>query len=357
MDRIRVLHCIHSLSGGGAERQLKILADESAKQAMDAGIFCVRDLGRDDLQDASVRVYTSKSQKRYNFSLVGSLNSAIDDFKPAVLHAWLPASMTIPAMALAALRSIPCVFSYRNVMSFRRFLAFPEYMASMLFATRVVSNNCIRSSNLAYRLMYHVKNGVRINNAVRIDSRWLKATPERSDDAWNVLFVGRLTRAKNWPCLLRAIALLQSHREVSLTICGDGEQREQMRMMIADLGLGGIVKYLGYQRNIYQLMQASDLLVLPSLWEGMPNVLLEALGIGLPCLISDIPAHRDIIGTTKAALMFDPADPQELAMQITLVRNNVALARQLAQEGKKVVQDYTPERMARAHYEFYARMN
>src|SRR5207249_11127907 len=97
-----------------------------------------------------------------------------------------------------------------------------------------------------------------------------------------------------------------------------------------------------------------DMLVLPSWSEGMPNVLLEALAIGLPCVVSDIPAHRNIIGTTSAALIFDPADPQQLAMRINLVRTKPALARKLADEGKKLTHQCTPDKMARAYHEVYS---
>ena len=98
------------------------------------------------------------------------------------------------------------------------------------------------------------------------------------------------------------------------------------------------------------------MLVLPSWFEGMPNVLLEALYIGLPCIVSDISAHRDIIGDTGCALLFDPSDPKELAARIDLLCRNQAVAQELSEKGKKVAKNYLPERMVREYYELYASM-
>ena len=355
MDRIKVLHCIHSLSGGGAEKQLRLLVDQSAAHGMDAAIFCVRDEGRNDIQDVSVPIYRSRRQNKYNFSIFASLNFAINNFKPEILHAWLPASVTIPAMSVAMIKAIPCVYAYRRVMSFTRPLTGLEFATAVLSTSRIVSNNFIDSSNLAYRLLYKIKSGVQIPNAVSIDGKWLKEmNQESADAAWSVLFVGRITREKNWPCLLRAISLVEPGHQVRLTICGDGDQTERMLAMARDLNIDRKITYLGYRQDVYRIMQSSDMLVLPSWREGMPNVLLEALNIGLPCAISDIPAHRRLIGTTKAALMFDPANPQELARQIDLLSSSPGIGRQLAERGRRVAQEFTPERLARAYHEMYS---
>ena len=88
----------------------------------------------------------------------------------------------------------------------------------------------------------------------------------------------------------------------------------------------------------------------------MPNVLLEALCIGLPCIVSDIPSHRDIIGDTDCALLFNPSDPKELAARIGLLCGNQAVAQELSEKGKNVAQNYHPERMAREYYELYTSM-
>lgn len=351
---IRVLHCIHSLSGGGAEKQLRMLAEGSANQAMEVGIFCVNDKGH-DIRDAAVRIYRSRRANKYSFSIFGSLNAAIDDFRPDVLHAWLPGSVTIPAMMLALKNRLPCVFSYRVAMMFNRPLAVIEYVMALFAASRIVTNNSIRQSSAAYRFLYKLKHGVHIRNAVLMETAVLNVPALKSaDEPHKVLFVGRITQQKNWPCLLQAFSFVDPGYRVRLLLCGEGEEKEQCLTMAQKLGVAEQLQYLGYQPDIYRIMRSCDMLVLPSWFEGMPNVVLEALSIGLPCILSDIPAHRDIIGDTGCALLFDPSNPKELAVRIGLLSGDQTTARGMAERGKIVAQDYRPERMVREYRELYS---
>ena len=80
-------------------------------------------------------------------------------------------------------------------------------------------------------------------------------------------------------------------------VCGKGEDEKQIQEYVVDKKLQNKVKLLGYKPELYSIMADSDLLVLPSWHEGMPNVLVESLAIGLPCILSDIPAHKDILGS------------------------------------------------------------
>lgn len=331
-----------------------MLAEGSAKQAMEVGIFCLNDKGN-DIQDAFVRIYRSRHSNRYSLRIFESLNAAIDDFKPDVLHAWLPGSVTIPAMLLALKNRLPCVFSYRVAMMFNRPLAVIEYVLALFAASRIVTNNSVKQANAAYRLLYRLKDGVHIRNAVSVETGLLNVPALKSvDELHKVLFVGRITKQKNWPCLLRAIPLVDPGCDVQLVVCGEGEEKEQLLAMADELDIAKKVQNLGYQQNIYPIMRSCDMLVLPSWYEGMPNVLLEALSIGLPCIVSDIPAHRDIIGDTGCALLFDPSNPKELAVRIGLLSGDQTTARGMAERGKIVAQDYCPERMVREYRELYS---
>ncbi len=356
VKKIRVLHCIHSLSAGGAEKQLTLLADESARHGIETAIFCVSDKGN-DIRDPTVQIYRSKKANKYNFSIFGSLNAAIERFNPDILHAWLPASVTIPTMLLALLKRLPCVFSYRNAMVFGRPLAVSEYILAFLGASHVITNNSINQSNAAYRLLYRIKRGVLIRNAVHVDALYQKPPSIKNlTEPCKVLFVGRITAQKNLACLLRAIPYTNPIHEVQLHICGDGEDKAKIVALTNELNLSARILHWGYRQDVYLVMQSCDILVLPSWYEGMPNVLLEALYIGLPCVLSDIPAHRDIIGDTGAALMFDPANPRQLAVNLDRLAGNRELAHELAERGRRVALSYFPERMAREYYNLYSMM-
>jgi len=105
-----------------------------------------------------------------------------------------------------------------------------------------------------------------------------------------VISVGRLEPEKNFPLLLGAFALLAKHRSLRLMILGEGSQRHPLRRLAAELGVGAAVELPGLVDNPFAFVQRAALFVLPSNWEGFPNVLAEALACGCPVVSADCPS-------------------------------------------------------------------
>ena len=352
---LRVLHCIHSLSGGGAENQLRILASASHGHGFTSGIFCVN-ADRHQISTEHVPIFKSARCNKFNFSVFGSLGQAIKDFRPHILHAWLPASLTIPVMLLATWRRIPCVFSYRSAMHFHRPLTLPEFVCAALCSSQVVSNNAIENSRLAYRWLYRLKRGVQIPNAVDVDPRYIKSGSSSGSNVskqFTILFAGRLVPEKNWRCLLDAVNLIHQKLEIRVIICGEGPEERQVRSMIEQLKLGSCIQLLGFRKDIHALMQEADAFVLPSWFEGMSNVLLEALAIGLPVLASDIESHRRLVGGTDCALLFDPAEAGQLAAHIYSMATSPTRRLQMQHAGRALVAQRTPAELAQRYRAMY----
>ena len=351
-----MLHCIYSLQGGGAERQLKLLVNTAYEAGLSSGIFCV-DAKSNDIDEGKVKVYSCERSHKYDLNVFRILHYAITDFKPDVIHAWLPEVVTIPAQLSALWHRTPCVYSYRNRMYFHRLLTIIDYLFALFFSTRVVTNNPIAQSHFLYRWLFSIKNGVEISNAACIPAEFHKAASEHSRNSKQIvkiLFVGRITHQKNWECLVKALTLLPTSLRWELTVCGAGDQYEQLLEMIGGYGLKDKIRCLGYCENIYEIMKNSDLMVLPSWYEGMPNVLLESLTIGLPCIVSDIPAHRYILGNTEGALTFNPALPSELARKIEYFIKDQTISNDLYYAGKAVAKRYTPDFMMGKYYDLYS---
>jgi glycosyltransferase involved in cell wall biosynthesis len=349
---IRILHTIYSLAGAGAERQLSLLVRSSVGTSCEMGIFFVNDAGVDQ-EVLGVKAYRSRTSNRFNVGVFASLHRAIGQFRPDIIHTWLPPSITIPSMVLAGLHGLPCIFSYRNAMSFQRGLQLPELALAWLCADGVVSNNPIGQSARAYRRLYEAKNGTVIQNAVAVDDMPTARGNAGQHARFEIVFVGRITTQKNWPCLVRALCLLPPHVPWHLTVCGDGEQRAQMVRMVAEEGLSDRVSMLGYRRDVYALMDGADVLVLPSLYEGMPNVLLEGLAMRIPCVISDIPAHRFVVDDRDCVRLFDPASPAQLAERLSDAFHNPQLSIVMAQKGIAVAEGFSPSRMFHEYVALY----
>lgn len=105
-----------------------------------------------------------------------------------------------------------------------------------------------------------------------------------------ILGMGRLTRQKDFPTLMRAFGLVRSQKPCRLLILGEGGDRPKLEAMAGDLGLSDDVSLPGFVANPYPLFARASLFVLSSAWEGSPNVLTEALALGVPVVSTDCPS-------------------------------------------------------------------
>jgi glycosyltransferase involved in cell wall biosynthesis len=138
-----------------------------------------------------------------------------------------------------------------------------------------------------------------------------------------VATAGVLTSGKNFEILLRSVSNT-GIADLSLVIIGEGSSKadiayvDGLRRLTRGLGLEKKVIFTGWveKTELWRLLRGADLFILPSLKEGMPNVLLEALGCDIPCFGSNIPGIRDIL--RHETLMFDPLDDEGLTEKVKL---------------------------------------
>jgi glycosyltransferase involved in cell wall biosynthesis len=350
---MRILHCIHNLQGGGAERQLQLLTNASAACGMHVGIFCADDTGREGFAN-SVTLFVGRRSQKFQVGYVADLHHAIQSFRPDIIHAWLPEVITIPALAIAGLSGIPVVFSYRWSMHWHRLLTVFEFLLAATFSSIIVSNHPICQDREPYRWLFRRKHGVVIPNGIplRVSPKVEPTRSTRQREA-RILFAGRLTAIKNWACLLDAVALLPSDLPYRLSICGKGEDQSKILARATGLGIADRVDLRGFERDIHAIMQDSDILVLPSWSEGMSNVFFEALECQLPCVVSDIPAHREMVMAHGCARLFNPNSPQDLAHVIAEILLSADLQYQLKRAGVSALRHYGVKTMVERYLALY----
>lgn len=142
--------------------------------------------------------------------------------------------------------------------------------------------------------------------------------PWLSDDAWPlVLSVGRLAPEKDFPTLVRAVALIAQHRPVRLMILGEGPDRERIRAVAEAEGIGAQTALPGRVDNVFPYLSRASVFALASLFEGFGNVLVEALACGRPVVSTDCPVGpREILGGGRFGRLVPPGDVVALARGI-----------------------------------------
>lgn len=148
-----------------------------------------------------------------------------------------------------------------------------------------------------------------------------------------LVFLGRLTEQKNLAELIRATVAEQ----IGLTIIGEGEERQGLEYLTAQLGAD--VKFLGNRphRDLPDLLRQHMAFVLPSLYEGHPKALLEAMSCGLPVIGSDVPGIRDSIRHGETGLLAPPT-AEGLAAAIRHLRNDASMRAKLGAAGQAYIQ-------------------
>jgi glycosyltransferase involved in cell wall biosynthesis len=125
--------------------------------------------------------------------------------------------------------------------------------------------------------------------------------------------VGRLDEPKDYPNLLRAAAMaLKAGERFKILIAGEGPLRHRIEALILSLGLSDAVRLIGLRDDIDSLLAGADALVLSSAWEGLPNVVMEALAAGRPVVTTDVGGVRDLVTDRRTGFVVAPRDPDAL---------------------------------------------
>lgn len=182
----------------------------------------------------------------------------------------------------------------------------------------------------------------------------------RNDGRVRLLFVGRLANQKGLGYLLQAIAQLseEDRRVVELELVGSGPEDETLRSMARELGIRENVRFAGWvpRSEIVKHYQAADAFVFPSLDEGLPNVVLEAMACGKPIVATDITGNRELVQTGVNGLLVPPADPEALATALDSIMESPDMRVRMGRKSRELVGRYSWEHTASRYMELSERI-
>ena len=173
------------------------------------------------------------------------------------------------------------------------------------------------------------------------------ATPGADKPSRTLLSVGRLSYQKNFAALVRAFAVVATRfPDWQLRIVGDGEERESLRGLVEESGMGTRVSLPGAVRDVSAEYRAADLFCLPSRWEGFPNAIAEAMAHGLPVV-----GYRQCAGMSElitpgrdGQLAEGNGDPAALSAALKPLMEDAALRARMGMEARRIAEVYRPER-------------
>ncbi len=238
-----------------------------------------------------------------------------------------------------------------------------EWFASK-FTYRVVgvsehtTNNLMRYEKISPHRLVTIPNGIDEEKfSVRIDVR-KKREEVGIRSHGPVIGVGvRLTEQKGLTYLVRAMpSVLKDIPDAELVIAGEGPLAGPLQKEAASLGIGESVHFIGPRLDIPELLQMFDLYVLPSLWEGLPMVLLEAMAAGCPVIATNVGGNSTVITHGYNGSLIEPRNPGLLAAEIVKIASQPTVREAYRHRSREIIhRQYSIDTMVKKYEQLYLR--
>jgi glycosyltransferase involved in cell wall biosynthesis len=340
----RIAFCITDLDAGGAERALVQIVTRLDRARFESFVFCLSGEGElaRPLREAGITVVCLGAQKRNGLSVVWRLSRLLSKLRPTILQTFLFHANIAGRLAGKAAR-VPIIVSGIRVAEKRGSLRLwvdraTDWMVSRhVCVSQDVAAFSAARGGLPIRKIQVIPNGVDASvfaDAPPADLGQFGIPP----GSRTVLFVGRLDPQKG-PFVLMAAAreLLPRHGDLHVLLVGDGPLAENLRKWIARENLSDRVHLAGRRNDVAPLMRAAEIFVLPSLWEGLPNVILEAMAAGIPVVASRVEGISDLLIDDRTGLIVPPNSAPDLVEAIGRLLADPQHAHQMGHSAQQYV--------------------
>lgn len=349
-----ILHMIPTLEGGGAERQLFMLATEQARRGLDVHVAIRRGgVHMQAMKDCGVQFHELGNLRSANPRLFLAIRRLLKSVGPSVVQTWLPQMDILGGLAALQSRTAWIISErtskeyYAEIPFFARLRLFLGRFASAAVANSEGGENYWREAVRRPIPLTTVRNA--------LDFQRIREAPRMSTETFSgplLLVVGRFTREKALEVTIQAIGNLKGRASINVIIIGEGAERPAIEREIEAASLSARVRILPYQPDWWGWLKMADGLISMSRYEGNPNVVLEAMAGGCPVILSDISAHREIADVSSA--FFVPVDDvQALSAAITKLVDDKGAALRRAESASARVGSMTIKAMADAYDAVY----
>ena len=360
----RILYLITELEIGGAEKALYELATRLDRTRFEPIVACLSGRGPifGRLKEKGVEVISIDMRGWWDLGAWLRLRRALRANRPHVLHTFLFHANFVGS--LVAIRSgIGTKIASIRVEEPRLRHLWIEWLTQGLTDVFTCVSESARQythrrAHVPLNKLVVTPNGV---DASECDAPVMAPPPEwrLPEGAPVVAFVGRLDRQKNPLLLLRAAArVVREAPETVFAFAGTGRLETQCRAEADRLGLSGSVRWLGWLPDTRPLLARMDLVALPSSWEGMPNVILEAMACGKPAVATNVGGCPELIVEGETGFLVPPGDEAALADRILRLLRDAALRQRLgAAAHERVEREFSITAMVEKNESLYEKRN
>jgi glycosyltransferase involved in cell wall biosynthesis len=365
-SRLYVTHVVLSLDCGGLERVVVDLVRQGGRRGQHVSVLCLERPGilAPQLQRMGVRVACLNKLPGLRWNTRAAVQAALRILQPDVVHTHQIAALlyTGPAAARAGIKVVHTEHS-NHLARASGWLRRWRYRLLLGWSGKSAGHFCCVASDIARavtrlrvvpaRKVRVVRNGIdHTSYTTQTDQGQTRKALGIPADVPVIGTIGRLHPVKRQDLLISAFArLLAKIPTAHLVIVGEGPSHQPLDELAQRLSISSRVHLTGYIADPKPLLQIMDIFALPSQWEGMPLVILEAWASGLPVIASDVGGVPELVQPDINGLLFGNGNESALSKGIFEMLQDKGKAQALAAAGRAAVVDrYCAERMT-AEYE------
>lgn len=339
------------------------LSKELDRSKFDVSVLCLNEMGplAEELKADGIPVYLLPSRRRPDYFAFAKARTHFREHRPHVVHTHNTQPFIDGGLG-AVLARVPRLIHTDHARDFpdkKRYMLAERVLSR--FAYRVVGvsdhtgTNLIRFVKIDPAKITTVYNGIEPEKAPAVDvaeKRRELGIPAKA----LVLGVGvRLTEQKGLRYLLAAMPEVSARvPEAHLAIAGYGPLADELQAAARDLGVSGCTHFLGPRQDMPEVLQVFDIYVLPSVWEGFPMIILEAMAAGLPIVATRVGGVPEAVEHGQTGLLVEPRRPDRLAEALSHLLTDPESRRRFGTAARGRFQErYTAAAMARAYEELY----
>lgn len=355
---MRVLHIINKLTGGGAERQLALLVNNSPTDISHT-IFYV-EKGGEERFNSNVILFRSDNITKY--ARMRDAYRAVDG-RYNIVQLWLPEYLCIPAAIAAKIKGVATVSCDRRAPSREFSKIYLRDRAKLIYhllSSVVVTNFPVVLYRGTFKILLSIKRLVTINNIVIIDEI---DEPKFVASHVNLVFVGRMVNQKRPSICLDVLEKLYKQfnlesDSVHLHFFGTGELESELKARVIKLGMNSAVSFHGFTsdwRAAVAEKHTTPIMIFPTLNEGMPNVLFEAASASIPFIASNIREINShfISGVDCQLIDIHGREINDFVAAIKQLIANKAAYQEMASNAKKKLASYDAETISKDWKDLY----
>ena len=364
-----LLMMIDSLRCGGAEKQFIEIVNRINRDKFDISVCLTTDTGillKYLNRKKLVHFISIRKKTPWDFfKILIQVRKILKKTKPDVVHCWLSYSNLLSQLAsikhhsykmVAGIRCSPKFYKQQNLFTqvIKRFIFdWPNKKSDIILANSQNVLNELIKMGYPHDKSFFIPNGIdcrHISNAAAF-TRFENLDAFMQDNI-TLVTAGRLEKQKGFKYLFSAIkSLVYLYPKLKLLVIGEGRLRENLENKIKGLNLENNIHLIGFREDIHCIMKAADIFVLPSIFEGMPNVVMEAMALGKPIVASSVDGTKELIKHKKTGWLVPPRDPNALAEAITILLKNPELKSKLANNAKREINNTYNIKKITAKYE------